>query len=177
MELPHPLMLQEAAKEGEALAPCARAMQDRARAHVAATGQEVGKPVGSKGSPLVLGAGGYYQHSQSHGVQPPFPLRTCGYGPDGLVPGEITSTREELPSAETCCLFGALGSGLAWAPCGKGSRERGEEQLCRRRGVGAFLSPAHISAVVIHMSVTGTSVQRERSNTGPAERQNCFQGC
>lgn len=85
------------------------------------------------------------------------------------------STREEL-----LYLFGALGSGLASAGCGKGSWEHGEEQHCCQGGRGGgddFSSPAHISAVVIHRSVTGTSVQRHRSNPGPAEPRNCFQSC
>lgn len=119
---------------------------------------------------------------QPHGAQPPFPLDTCGFGPDGLVPRslsrEISSAGEELLLAETCCLFGALGSSLASAPCGKGSQEHREEQCCCQGGRrGGFSSPTHISTVVIHRSVTGTSVQRERSNTGPAEQRNCFQGC
>lgn len=108
-----------------------------------------------EGSPPVVGAGvcmagGCCRHSQPHGVQPPFPWDTCGYGPDGLVPKalceEISSTREELPSAETWHLFGAVGSSLASAPCGKGSRERREEQCCcqgGRRG-GLFITRLHL---------------------------------
>lgn len=64
MELLHLLILQEAAKEGEAFTPCARAMQVGAWAHLAATGQEVGELLGGRGQPLVLGAGGCCWHSQ-----------------------------------------------------------------------------------------------------------------
>lgn len=97
----------------------------------------------AEGSPPVLGAvvctaDECCQHSQPHGVQPPSPLDTCGYVPDGLVlrclSREISRTREELQSAETCCLFGALGSGLASAPCGKRSPELREELPGREDG-------------------------------------------
>lgn len=61
MELLHPLMLQEAAKEGEALTPCARAMQVRAWAHLAAVGQEVGEVVGGRGQ--APSSGSWFVHS------------------------------------------------------------------------------------------------------------------
>jgi len=154
MELLHPLLLQEAAKEGEALSHGARATQVRAWGGLAAPGQWVGELVGGRGQPpgpgscCVHGWRGLWAQP-AHGVQPPFPPDTRGFGPDGFVPkscsGEFSSAREELPSAETCCSFGVRGSGLASAPCGKGSRERREEQRCCRGGrMALIITPSHL---------------------------------
>lgn len=177
MELIHPLTLQEAAERGETFTPRARAVQVRACAHLASLGQEVGSPPALGAGCAQLGGAANPMARSLLFFWIPVGLALMVWSPDRF-PG-----RSPVQGKSCCWQKPAASLGLwaaAWPrhPAERAVRSTERSSAAARAGGGGgFSSPTHISTVVIHRSVTGTSVQRERSNTGPAEQRNCFQGC